>query len=102
MSPNVNPLDSAFRHSAKLRNALGNFVNVFAKSVANLIKKFMDADEVGSLDVPMSLFDLKLEIDAVGETLVKQLDHLKTRFFAEVVEGMNECGHNFWMGAISS
>jgi len=45
----------------------------------------------------MSLFDLKLEIDAVGEALVKQLDHLKTRFFAEIVEGMNECGHNFWM-----
>jgi len=46
----------------------------------DIVKKFMQLNEVRPLHVPMGLFGLRFEVDGVGQTSVEQIDESERDF----------------------
>src|SRR5213076_1980182 len=73
----------AFGDPAQLHDALGQQVDVFVGGGVNLVEQLVQGDELGPLDVPVSLLRLQLQVDRVGQSLVQQVDHLAAGGFGE-------------------
>src|SRR5580698_2660072 len=57
--------------AAQARDAFRDFVDLLHYEVRYLVEQLMQGDEVRALDVPMSLFDLALQIDGVRQAIVQ-------------------------------
>jgi len=47
----------------------------------DIVKKFMQLNEVRPLHVPMGLFGLSFEIDGVGQPSIEQIDQFRAAIF---------------------
>jgi hypothetical protein len=65
--------------------ALGDLVHVVLHVVVDLVEQQVQADEVRPLDVPVGLLDLRLQVLAVGEPGVEQLDRLDAGRLGQVI-----------------
>jgi hypothetical protein len=52
----------------------------------------VELDEVAALDVPVGLLELRVEVEAVGETHVQDLDELLARVLRDVDSGRERLG----------
>ena len=83
-SPGIRPATTALRHhpgralgdAAELHRPLGDVVHVVLDVLVDLVEQLVQGDEVRPLDVPVGLLGLRLQVDAVGQPGVEQLDHL--------------------------
>ena len=58
--------------AAQLHRALGDVVHVIFHLLVDAVEQLVQRDEVQSLDVPVGLLGLRLEVDAVGQPRVEQ------------------------------
>ena len=72
-------------HAAELHRPLGDLVHVFLHLLVDLVEQLVQGDEVRPLDVPVGLLGLRLQVDAVGQPCVEQLDHLDAGRLGQVV-----------------
>ena len=63
-------------YAAELHRPLGDVVHVVLHLLVDLVEQLVQGDEVRPLDVPVGLLGLRLQVDAVGQPRVEQLDHL--------------------------
>jgi hypothetical protein len=59
--------------------SFGNLVSVLLGLRSHTIEQIVQSNEVRSLDVPVRLLCLQMQIDRIGEMLVEQLDHRSAR-----------------------
>src|ERR1700728_406184 len=64
----------AFGRTAQARYAFGDFVDLFQYEVGNLVEQLVQSDEIRTLDIPVCLFDLALQIDRIGQSIVEYDD----------------------------
>ena len=71
----------------QLNRPLGDEVHPVSRFVVDLVEQLMKLEEGWSLDVPVSLLRLQLEVDSVREVRVEELDDFRTSVLGEVVPG---------------
>src|SRR6202041_1333229 len=71
----------AFGGTAQARHAFGDFVDLFQDHVGDLVEQLVQGDEVGALHVPVRLLDLALQINGVGQPIVKNEDDVAAGLF---------------------
>jgi hypothetical protein len=66
-----------------LYHPLGGVVHVVLHVLIALIEQLMLGDAIRPVDVPVGLLGLRLQVDAVGQSGVEQLDHLDAVYVTE-------------------
>src|SRR5208283_5110377 len=64
--------------------AFRNDVDLIEYRVGNFVEQLVQGYEVGTLDVPMRLLDLALQIDRVGQPIVEDGGHSAAAFLGEI------------------
>ena len=80
----------AFGDPAELDDPLGNEVHVLLDCLVDLVEQLVERDEAGAFHVPVGLLALGLEVDAVRQALVEEVDGLDPARLREVVLGRVE------------
>ena len=65
--------------------ALGDLVHVVHHFLVDLVEQLVQRDEIRPLDVPVSLLDLRLQVDGVGQAGVEQLDDLDASRLGQII-----------------
>ena len=84
-SPFSDHAGRSFGNAAELHGALGDVVDVVFDGFVDLVEELVQADEEGAFDVPMGLLGLRLQVDAIGQCTVEQIDHLGACCFGQVI-----------------
>jgi hypothetical protein len=71
-----------------LHRALGDVAHLFRQLLVNVVEQLVQGDEVLSLDVPVGLPRLRLEVDGVGWPRVEQFERLAADFLRQVDLGL--------------
>ena len=77
-------------NAAQLHRALGDVVHVVFHRLVDAVEQLVQRDEVRPLDVPVGLLGLRLEVDAVGQPGVEQLDRLDVDLRRQVLRGLEQ------------
>src|SRR5882724_12740860 len=72
-------LDRPLRRAAQLDDPLREQIHVLLCRIDKLAEQLVEGNEVRTLDIPMCLLGLMLEIDTVGESRVQNRDDLSPR-----------------------
>ena len=72
-------------HAAELHRPLGDLVHVVLHLLVDLVEQLVQGDEVRPLDVPVGLLGLRLQVHAVGQPGIEQLDRLDAGGLGQVV-----------------
>jgi hypothetical protein len=75
--------------AAELHRAFRNVVDVIFHVFVNLVEQLVQGDEIGSLDVPVSLFGLRLQVNRVGQSSIEQLNYLDAGSFGQIIFVLN-------------
>ena len=69
----------------EVRYALRDQVDILLDVFVHFVEELVKSDEIRTLDVPVRLFALGLQIDCVGESCVENVDHLAANGFGQIV-----------------
>src|SRR5204863_9830901 len=77
--------DRAFGNAAELDDPLGDQIHVAFDRLVDVVEQLVKSDERRALHVPVRLLALCLQIDALGEALVEERNHLETDRLRQII-----------------
>jgi hypothetical protein len=77
-------LNAPVRHAANRRNSLRDDVDKFLGLVVERVEQLVELVELHSAHRPVRLFELRFEIEAIGQARLKQGGHPLTLLLREI------------------